>query len=559
MYDTKCPVLTASYFPMIATVDANDRFDRCDAGIREMLAVSGTPSLSYTIVQRGKTLRTRHFGYRDVANELVPNDQTRHSINSMTKAVVAALTGILASQGVLDMYAPVKTYLPRFACHDPRFDSEITIVDLLSHRTGITNFDPIWLGSHNALLLHRDDTLKTFAALKQCEPFRTSFVYNNWGYEVVAKILEYITKRSLDNLLAEHIFKPLGMSRTSTSWDLDDGNSAKSYAVLHDLTSVPIGRPDLSPGKVMEAAGGIKSTIEDVTRLYTAYLHAIIDQTELDTDSTSCSVFHHCRDIVTNHARLPGTSLREQGYGAGFVRAQLPGQLGRISLNPSIGPQPVVGKGSESRLVLYHHGSMPGSTSCVHLIPGLDAFIVVLQNSLAPIDTADFVCQYLLETLLDAKEPNDYPKLAAEFTAIGLGHMDRIKQELDGQKRIGTAPRPLCEYSGNYWNEIKNFFIQIVEKDGKLQMRLQGRESETFDLVYYKDETFTWWMPYDEIARRGRYIGDYAASYYLINFSSSAGKRIDTLGWAWDSNTPDKMATFTAEPRRGWLRWYPFG
>ena len=544
----------------LRTAHANDsaRFDRCDAGIKRILAVTGTPSLSYTIVQRGETFRTRHFGHRDVANKLAPDDQTRYSINSMTKAVVSALAGILASHGAVDMYVPVKTYLPQFTCHDSRFDNEITIIDLLSHRTGITSFDPIWLGSHNALLLSRDDTLKTFATLKQCAPFRTSFVYNNWGYEVVAMILEHISKRPLDALLSEYIFDPLDMSRTSTSWDLDEGNSAKSYAVLHDLTSVPIGRPDLGPGTVMEAAGGIKSTIEDVTKLYTAYLRAIIHQTHLDADSTPGSVFRCCRDIVTNHARLPGTSLLEQGYGAGLVRGQLPGQLGRVSLNPSIGAEPVVGKGSESRLVLYHHGSMPGSTSCVHLVPRLDAFIVVLQNSLAPIDTADFVCQYLLETLLDTKEPNDYPKLAAEFTAIGLDHMDRIKKELDMERKPGTLRHPQREYSGKYWNDIKNFYIEVLETDGKLQMRFQGRESETFELTHHAYDNFTWWMPYDEIARRGRYIGDYAASYYLINFSSSSGNRIDTLGWAWDLNSPNEMATFSAERQWGWLKWYPF-
>lgn len=83
---------------------------------------------------------------------------------------------------------------------------------------------------------------------------------------------------------------------------------------------------------------------------------------------------------------------------------------------------------------------MPGSTSCVHLVPELDAFIVVLQNSLAPIDTADFVTQYLLESFLITKKPNNYKQLAIEYTALGLARMDRIKEELDLQRRPGTAP-----------------------------------------------------------------------------------------------------------------------
>lgn len=183
--------------------------------------MSGTPSLSYTIFQNGKTIHTKHFGYRDIEQRRGLNDQTRYNINSMSKAIIAALAGIIASTGAIDLYASVKSYLPDFACHESSLDDQVTIIDLLSHRTGITNFDYIWLGSHNSILLGKDETVRTFATLKQCEPFRANFIYNNWGYELVGKILETVTGKPLHVLLHEKIFKPLNMTRTSTSWDLD--------------------------------------------------------------------------------------------------------------------------------------------------------------------------------------------------------------------------------------------------------------------------------------------------------------------------------------------------
>ncbi|CAG8389661.1 unnamed protein product [Penicillium salamii] len=444
----------------------------------------------------------------------------------MTKAIVAALAGIIASMGDIDLYASVRSYLPDFACRESSLDDQVTIIDLLSHRTGFTNFDPIWLGSQNSLLLSRDQTLKTFATLKQCELFCANFLYNNWGYELVGKILETVTGDPLHVLLHDKITKPLGMTRTSTSWDLDE-NTTKSYAVLQGLTPVPIGRPELGQGTLMEAAGGIKSTLEDLTIFYTSFLSAVNNQVASESNSTHGSIFHHCRDLVTNHAR-----------------SQLPGQLGRTSFNPSIGPEPITGKGSESRLVLYHHGSMPGSTSCVHLIPELDAFIVVLQNSIAPIDTADFVCQYLLEGFLHTKRPNDFKQLATEFTTRSLGHMDRIKKDLDTNKIVGASPRPLADYTGTYWNQIEDFFIEISEVDGDLQMCFQGRASEMFQLTHYHDDIFSWWMPYDEVARKGRTITDYPASYYLISFSSQDGDGIRVLKWAWDPNMATDVEEF---------------
>ncbi|KAJ5342958.1 beta-lactamase/transpeptidase-like protein [Penicillium brevicompactum] len=212
--------------PRVRSVSRLD-IENLEAGVADILAATGTPSLSYTIVQNGKTLHTKHFGYRDIQQHACPDDQTRYNINSMTKAMVAALAGIIASTGDIDLYASVKPYLPDFACHDSSFDDQVTIIDLLSHRTGFTNFDPIWLGSQNSLLLSRDQTLKTFATLKPCEPFRESFLYNNWGYEIVGKILETVTGDPLHVLLHEKIFKPLGMTRTSTSWDLDEENTTK--------------------------------------------------------------------------------------------------------------------------------------------------------------------------------------------------------------------------------------------------------------------------------------------------------------------------------------------
>lgn len=507
------------------------------------MSVTGTPAISYTVVQHGKTLHTRHLGYRDVSAGLQANDQTRFSINSMSKSLVSALAGIIAASGSVDLNAPVKKYLPDFVCYDSRLSDQITLVDLLSHRTGITNYDQIWLGSHNAVLIDRDQVIQTFATLKPCGRFRDSFVYNNWGYELVGMVLEKVTGKDLDILLQEHIFEPLGLTRTSTDWNFDDSNNAKAYFVMQDLSVTEVGRPTIGKGTVMEAAGGVKSTIEDLTVLYSEYLHAIISQFESRSDSTNGSVFRHCRDIVTSHSRFPGPSLREQGYGLGLARGQLPGQLGRVSLTHAVGPEPFVGRDSEPKLVLYHHGAMPGSTTCVHLLPEENVFIIVLQNSSSPLDTADFVSQCLLEKFLDTKTPNNYKQLSQAYAQQGLGHQERVRQKLEEKRNSNTTPKKLQAYIGKYWNDIHNFCIEVCEADGKLQMRLQGLESEAFALNHYENDTFTWWMPHDEVARRGRFIAGYDASYYLITFSGKDDE-FDTLHWAWDSNLADEASLF---------------
>jgi CubicO group peptidase (beta-lactamase class C family) len=159
---------------------------------------------------------------------------------------------------------------------------QATIIDFLSHRTGITNFDAPWLQSENTILIQRDQILTFFATLKTIQEFRTSFFYNNWGYEIVALILEQVTGLSLTELLRVNLFEPLGMLRTSTSWQTDDDNVAKSYSVLDDLTPCKINRPQCGDGSLMEAAGGVKSTLHDLIIWYKTWLAAIDPNSESD-------------------------------------------------------------------------------------------------------------------------------------------------------------------------------------------------------------------------------------------------------------------------------------
>ncbi|KAB8219545.1 beta-lactamase/transpeptidase-like protein [Aspergillus novoparasiticus] len=528
---------------------ATERILSAIPSIKKICAVSGAPGLSLAVVHEGQTLYVGHIGHRDVQSQLSPNDETRYSMNSMTKAMVAALVGIEVDQGKLHWDDKIKAHLPHFKSTAPEVENSATILDLLSHRSGITNFDSIWLGSQNNPLLGKDQALAVFGSLKPLLPFRTSFFYNNWGYEVVALVLQKVTGKDLATLLRENLFEPLHLSRTSTSWDPADDNNAVSYGVLSDLSPVEIDRPKIGRGQIMEAAGGVKTTITDLIAIYKSYVFAIKDQFDKGADSSPGSPFKQCRVIATNHARMPQPRLREEGYAAGWARSQLPNELGQVSLNPLIGPEPIAGKGSPSEIILYHHGSMPGSTSCVHLVPETQSAVIVLQNSLSTNDTADLCGQALLEALLGTPQRNDYVKIASDYTSIDLRQMDKIKHELDSTRDVLTPPENSTAYVGHYYNGLGNFCVEIFQDDdGSMKMRWQGLPIETYTLEHHHGDTFTWWMPYDEVASRGRYIMDFAAEYYVLRFSKgsdSTGIQMETLEWAWDPAMPHTPEVFT--------------
>lgn len=124
----------------------------------------------------------------------------------------------------------------------------------------------------------------------------------------------------------------------------------------------------------MKAAGGVKSTLEDMVIFYKAWMKELVLQFDSTADSTPMSPLRNLRTVSSQHARLPGPSFREQGYGLGWVRAQIPGQLGRISANPLIGNQPTAGKGGALKTGLLppwsHAGIHIGCLPCARAPAG---------------------------------------------------------------------------------------------------------------------------------------------------------------------------------------------
>lgn len=504
--------------------------------VEQILAVAGVPGISICIISHGRTSSTHHLGYRDYERRLRPDDRTRYNINSLSKCFLAALAAIenFNAPSGITWSDPIQKWLPDFRGSTQEVGTNTNVIDLLSHRTGIMGLDDLWMGADNAIYMPRSQALRTFASLKSAHSFRTAFEYNNWGYEIMGQLLEESTGHRLNELFQSRIFTPLNMTRTSTAWNTSDSNEAKSHGILHDFSIVDVQRPSLGSGTIMECVGGIKSSLEDLMHFYKTFMREMKAQHDQNTNSTKGSPLKYCQVLTSSHVQLEGTSFREQSYALGWVRAELPGQLGRVSANVGTGDEPIVGKGGSPRLVLYHHGCMPGSTSAVILIPELESGVVVLQNSMPVIDTADFVAQMLLEALLDTPEPNDYVHLAKDFYKTASSHLDTLRKELDENRIPGTRPRPLPEYEGRFWNQLRNFYIDVFRSqgNGQLTMRFQGLKSQAYTLKHYHYDMFLWLMPYDEIVRRDRGVPFYSADYYTVTFaSSSPSGNIDELYW----------------------------
>lgn len=182
------------------------------------------------------------FGLRDRGAGRKVDADTCFAIGSATKAFTSMAISMYADQNQIDLEVPIRKYLPDFAMKDAQATAEMTLLDILCHRTGLPRHDSLWyLGPFTRSQL--------FYRLKYLDPiqgaFRNAFLYNNMMYMVAGYLLESISGFCWEDIVQTQILDRLGM--TASSFKLNDiqqlFNHAKGYekqdeVPLKDFTNI---------------------------------------------------------------------------------------------------------------------------------------------------------------------------------------------------------------------------------------------------------------------------------------------------------------------------------
>src|SRR5271156_495479 len=178
-----------------------------DATVATLMKAAEVPGLGLALFNGGNIAYLKAYGVRDEQKKLPLTVDSVMSGASFTKVVFGYLVLQLADQHTLDLDKPVNQYLPKplpeypdYAdlASDPRY-KQITARMLLSHTGGFANWR--WGEDDRKLKIH-------------FEP-GSRFAYSGEGIDLLQLVVETITKKSLDELMEERVFQPLGMTRTS--------------------------------------------------------------------------------------------------------------------------------------------------------------------------------------------------------------------------------------------------------------------------------------------------------------------------------------------------------
>ncbi|KAF4609840.1 hypothetical protein G7Y89_g15783 [Cudoniella acicularis] len=273
-----------------------------------------TPGVSNGILHHGKVIRTAGFGYRNVQAKLEPGEHTIFHVASLSKAMTSMAVAALVNEGKFWWNSTVKSLLPEFCQKNLTIQQEATVTDLLAHRLGLTAQNQWLMQEHGRISVLQKETMPIVATLPRVYDFGSEFLYNNWGYCVAAVLIQRVSNLNWGEFLQENIFKPLGITRTTTVRNPEGDNIAKGYIALEDGSPFPNKWPYVSNGTIMSGAAGVQTTVHDLLQLYGAVLKASHDQFQIKTSSTEGSPLKELPTIMASHMSIGDTSTSGQSY-----------------------------------------------------------------------------------------------------------------------------------------------------------------------------------------------------------------------------------------------------
>ena len=257
-----------------AQVKMDKRFAGLEQEINKILKDNYAAGVAIAVVEKNKVIFSKGFGYRDVANKLPVTDTTQFAIGSCTKAFTASLIGMLQKEKEIDLDKPFTNYLKDFKFYSPELTQQITLRDMMSHRTGLPRHDLSWFVDPDT----RENLTKRIEFMEPSAPLRQTWQYNNFMYLLQGVLTEKLTGKSWESNVESKIFSKLNMGHSNFSVKTMAAykEPAIGYNVVKDsiIHYTPYYEID-----GMGPAGSINSTAVDMSQ----WLKAWINGGKLDT------------------------------------------------------------------------------------------------------------------------------------------------------------------------------------------------------------------------------------------------------------------------------------
>ncbi|GAB4119117.1 MAG: hypothetical protein Fur004_27800 [Thermoflexibacter sp.] len=338
----------------------------------------------------------------------------------------------------------VKKWLPDFSMKDKLYEQQITLTDILSHRSGWKTFQGDFINTESSL--DYPTMIQKFAQMPPAYPIRTRFGYSNFGFIIAGECVKNITKQDFNSYLKNHFLTPLGMHRTFVS-EIEiqnEKNIAFGHTLINDSITV------LPPNKVEPYShGGIFASITDLGIWVNTLLNKgnwegknVIPENAINKIWLS--------NTIMGKSRAADREMYFKTYGLGWEILQY-----------------------QNREVIQHNGAYSGALTSLTLVPSLQLGIVILTNQ-DNHNLQETLKWQVIDAYLQKKAPN-YTLTAierqkqrkTEYLNSNKEHKEEIEKfAVDLDTILGNY---LCDYYGKATIKKENEnYVLILEHHPQL-------------------------------------------------------------------------------------------
>ncbi|QIG81524.1 serine hydrolase [Stakelama tenebrarum] len=207
------PALILAALPGVALADPPAGFVEHVEQLRQR---SGSPGIAIAIVEHGEPVLVRGWGVRETGKPAPVDADTLFQIGSSGKAFTVAALALLVDRGQLGWDDKVIDHMPWFRMYDPWVTNEMTVRDLLTHRSGLG------LGQGDLLFvprasLSREETVRRLRYMKPATSFRSAYAYDNILYTAAGQLIEEVTGKRWESFIVDELLRPAGMDRATAT------------------------------------------------------------------------------------------------------------------------------------------------------------------------------------------------------------------------------------------------------------------------------------------------------------------------------------------------------
>lgn len=415
------------------------------------------PGMAVGIVKDGKVIYAKGFGEKRLGKGEKVDNNTIFSIASASKNMTAAALGILVDEGKIDWDDKITKHIPWFQFKDSWITNEVTIRDVLTHRTGLGRI----LGNrlHYMTDSPRDSVLYYVRYMDLEKPFRTGHVYNNVMYSLAGQIIEYVDGRTWDDFVKERLFAPLGMTSSTTS--ITQLKETDNLAYPHQFIDgkvVPIQRRNWDNAG---PAAGVNASVNDMNKWLLMQLGTAGEYNGKTIVSPEQMNEIHRPQTVSSRGR--GTSS-QNSYGLGWYIMDYKGTR-----------------------VLTHGGATDGFNTALYIMPDLDLGVVVFGNTFNSLGGA--IAYQVMDHFLGNSEVDWNQRYLAGYQAA-FERATEAREKIHNERIKNTKPTlNLDAYVGTY--ESKAYGKVKVKKEGNtLVMHFWDAEGLEVTLEHWHYDTF---------------------------------------------------------------------